>query len=126
MSVESIESLIEAEVQKRIGARGEATEVDGLQYAIVRSYAQGVMCGFVESINGQTVTLRRARQMWRWSSRFVLPDIAEFGLTTRWERKFSAEMSQPAVMTEACGILYCTDVARDSLRAEPARDESND
>jgi len=94
--------------------------LDGLKYAIVRSREQGVMCGFIQAKDGRNVTLLRARQMWSWSSRFTLPDIAEFGLTQKFDRKFSAEMSQPAEMTEVCGILYCSAVAMQSLRAEPA------
>lgn len=103
-------------------------ELDGLKYAIVRSRDQGVMCGFVKEIGGpqgRQVILARARQMWRWSSRFVLTDIAEHGLTDRWERKFSCEASQDTVMLEACGVLYCTEVAMTSLRAEPAQDHSH-
>jgi hypothetical protein len=96
--------------------------LDGLKYAIVRSKDQGVMCGFVQSIEGRRVTLLHARQMWRWSSRFVLPDIAEFGLTQKFDRKFSAEMSQPVDMLEACGVLYCTDTAMQSLRTEPSQE----
>lgn len=105
---------------------GVATpNTEGLNYAIVRSRNQGVVCGFIESIEGQNVVVIKARQMWRWSSRFVLPDVAEHGLTERWERKFSCEMTQPLVMTEACGILYCTDKARDSLRNEKSQDHTN-
>ena len=96
--------------------------LDGLKYAIVRSRDQGVMCGFVQSIECRRVTLLHARQMWRWSSRFVLPDIAEFGLTQKFDRKFSAEMSQPVDMLEACGVLYCTEVAMQSLRTEPSQE----
>lgn len=99
---------------------------EGLRYAIVRSRDQGVICGFIESIEGQTVVVINARQMSRWSSRFVLLDVAEHGLTERWERKFSCEMSEPLVMTEACGILYCTDIAKDSLRNERAQDHTNE
>ena len=98
----------------------EHGELDGLKYAIVRSQMQGVMCGFVESISGRTVVLRRARQMWKWSSRFVLTDVAEYGLTEKWERRFSCEASQKTEMLEACGVLYCTDKAMESLRSEGA------
>ena len=102
-----------------------ATEVDGLRYAIVRSADQGVVCGFVEQIDGRRVTLRNARQMWQWSSKFVLQDIAEHGVTSSYENLFSCEMSQPLEMLEACGVLYCTDKGRESLRSVEAQDKSN-
>ena len=88
---------------------------NGLKYAIVRSRNQGVMCGFVKKISGQEVTLKRARQIWRYSSRFVLPDLAEYGLTTKFESKLSCEMSQDMVMLEACGVMFCTEKAAKSL-----------
>ena len=90
---------------------------EGLRYAIVRSRDQGVMCGFVKRIEGRRVTLVLARQMWRWSSRFVLPDAAEHGVTEKWDNKFSCEASQETEMLEACGVLYCTEKAMRSLRA---------
>ena len=94
---------------------------EGLRYAIVRSRDQGVMCGFVKSIEGRRVTLVLARQMWRWSSRFVLPDAAEHGVTSKWDNKFSCEASQETEMLEACGVLYCTEKAMLSLRAVEAQ-----
>lgn len=100
----------------------KAAELDGLKYAIVRSRDQGVMCGFVQQIEGRRVTLLRARQMWRWSSRFVLTDAAEHGVTEKWENRFSCEASQPTEMLEACGVLYCTEEAMLSLRAVPAQE----
>lgn len=109
----------------RADSLSKPAEVEGLKYAIVRSKDDGVKCGFIKSINGREVTLLKARQMWRWSSRFVLVDIAEHGLTDRWERKFSCEASQEAVMLEACGVLYCTEKSMQSLRGEPAQDHSN-
>ena len=104
----------------------QATEVDGLRYAIIRSADQGVVCGFVEKIDGRRVTVHKARQMWQWSSKFVLQDIAEHGVTSSYENLFSCEMSQPLEMLEACGVLYCTDKGRDSLRGVAAQDKSND
>jgi hypothetical protein len=94
----------------------------GLDYAIVRSRDQGVMSGYVKAIDGRRVTLLAARQLWRWSSRFVLVDLAEFGPTAKWECKFSAAASKPVEMLEACGVLYCTDVSAAAIRATPAQE----
>jgi hypothetical protein len=100
----------------------EPKELDGLRYAIVRSGNQGVMSGYVVSVEGQSVTLKRARQIWRYDSRFVLADMAEFGVRNADDCKFSTEMSQDAVMLEACGILYCTKVGADSIISVKAQD----
>ena len=98
----------------KIRAEGCKDEA-GRKYAIVRSRNQGVMCGYVASIENRTVVLKRARQIWRYSSRFVLPDLAEHGLTKKFESKLSCEMSQDMIMTESCGIMYCTEKAAKSL-----------
>ncbi len=99
----------------------EPDKLDGLNYCIVRSREQGVMCGYVESVNGRTVRLQQARQMWRYDSRFVLPDIAEFGVRNATDCKFSTAMSQTATMLEACGILTCTKKGAESLQAVKAQ-----
>lgn len=88
---------------------------DGMEYAIVRSRNQGVMCGYVESINGQTVKLHFARQIWRYDSTFVLVDIAEHGMRDKSKAMLSTALSRPAIMTEACGVLFCTEHAANQL-----------
>ena len=90
-------------------------EYDFLRYAIVRSREQGVMSGYVYSINGRTVILKRARQLWSYDSRFVLPDLAEHGVSDAKKCKFSCEMSRDMVMLEACGVIYCTKKAAESI-----------
>ena len=98
----------------------EPGEEEDLKYAIVRSRNQGVMSGFVKEISGQTVVLKKARQIWKYDSQFVLPDMAEFGVRNPKNCKFSTEMSQDMVMTEACGVLYCTKKGMESIRHVPA------
>lgn len=90
-------------------------QYEGMDYCIVRSRYQGVMCGYVESINGRTVKLHQARQIWRYDSTFVLPDIAEHGMRDPNKAQLSVAMSQPMIMTEACGVLTCTEKAANQL-----------
>lgn len=63
-----IEQLIEAEVQRRVAAQGvaQAASVDGMPYVVVRTFSAGVHVGYLESRDGQTVVLRRARRCWRF------------------------------------------------------------
>lgn len=89
--------------------------VDGLPYVIVRSRDQGVMCGFLKTVAGRFVELLQARQIWKYDSTFVLPDIAEYGPRDESKMMMSVAMSQPACMLEACGILHCTKVAAEKL-----------
>jgi hypothetical protein len=100
------------------GAPSDAPE--GLRYAIVRSRDQGVMAGYIKSVTGRRVILLFARQMWGWRSSFVLPDAATLGVVTD-SCKFSCEMSEEAEMLEACGLLYCSRIAEQQIRAVPAQ-----
>jgi len=91
-------------------------ELDGLRYAIIRSRNQGVMAGYVFAVSGSVVELKRARQLWRWNSKFTLIELAEYGVNKKENCKFSCESSQSVIMTEACGLIYCTEQAGKSIR----------
>lgn len=91
-------------------------ELNGLRYAVVRSRNQGVMAGYVVSIEGQAVTLKRARQLWRWNSKFTLVELATSGVNEESECKFSEENANDVIMLEACGVIYCSVVGGDSIR----------
>ena len=95
--------------------KSEPLNLDGMDYCIVRSRDQGVMCGYVESINGRAVKLHKARQIWRYDSSFVLADIAEKGMRNADKSQLSLPMSQPMVMLEACGVYVCTGGAAKQL-----------
>jgi hypothetical protein len=88
---------------------------DGMDYCIVRSRDQGVMCGYVESIDGRTVKLHQARQVWRYDSTFVLVDIAEHGMRDPEKAQLSVAASNPVYMLEACGVITCTAKASQQL-----------
>jgi len=92
--------------------------LDGLKYAVVRSRDQGVMAGYVESINGQAVVLKKARQIWSYNSKFVLVELAEYGINDPDGCKFSCEASQDVIMLEACGVIYCSKIGADSIRGQ--------
>jgi hypothetical protein len=88
---------------------------EGMDYCIVRSREQGVMCGYVESINGRMVKLHQARQIWKYDSTFVLVDIAEHGMRNPDKAMLSVALSQPLVMLEACAVMVCTSKAAEQL-----------
>lgn len=81
---------------------------DGLKYVIVRSRDQGVMSGYLVGYEGRAVTLRKARQVWRYDSKFVLTDFAEYGPRNASNCKLSCEVSGDTIMLEACAIIPCT------------------
>lgn len=109
-------TLDDVEYVRADSVKSEPLTYDGMDYVIVRSREQGVMCGFLAGINGRTVTLHQARQIWRYDSTFVLPDIAEHGMRDLSKAMLSVAMSQSMVMLEACGVLTCTTKAANQLR----------
>lgn len=119
MSKPEVIKIDDVEYVKK-GSSGPLT-CEGMDYAIIRSRDQGVMCGYVESINGRTVKLHQARQIYRYDSTFVLPDIAEHGMRDPSKAMLSVAMSEPMYMLEACGVLTCTKMAAEQLINIPAQ-----
>lgn len=87
---------------------------DGLPYVVVRSRDQGVMVGYLVEQTDHVVTLRRARQVWSWQSRFVLAEFAELGPTD--PGKMSCELSGDFQLAGWCGIYPCTEAAGAKIR----------
>lgn len=93
----------------------EPLKLDDMDYCIVRSRDQGVMCGYVETVSGRCVELHKARQIYRYDSTFVLADVAENGMRDPKKAQLSVAMSQPMTMLEACGVYTCTSKAAKQL-----------
>jgi hypothetical protein len=92
------------------------------KYCIIRSREQGVMAGFVleiGGINGRTVKVDQARQIYRWGSKFVLIELASFGPRRLEEQRYSAPSDQPVLMLEACGVIPCSDEAAKQIQEVP-------
>lgn len=94
---------------------------DGLKYVIVRSRDQGVMSGYLVGYEGRAVTLRKARQVWRYDCKFVLTDFAELGPRDASKCKLSCEVSGDTIMLEACAIIPCTKEGGEQIRAIKAQ-----
>jgi len=96
------------------------THIPPTRKSIVRSRDQGVVYGYVLSVEGRKVVVAEARQMWKWKTPngFVLIDMATHGVDAP-ECKFSAPSELPIVMLEACSIIDLTDTSQKSLDAVP-------
>ncbi len=106
----------------KTAAKKTAVKTPALKYAVIRSRDQGVMCGYVKWVADRQVCLAEARQIYRYSSKFVLPEVAQYGMKDPSAAMLSCAMSEDMVMLEACGVLYCTDVAAAQLRSIPAQE----
>lgn len=123
MNQEKIESITinNVEYVRKDSITQKDTNAEGLDYVIVRSRDQGVMSGYLVGYEGCTVTLKMARQLWRYDSRFVLPDLAEFGPRDASKCKFSAEAtSGNTIIFSACGIIPCSSVGGAGIRGVKA------
>lgn len=85
------------------------------KWAIVRSTGDGVKYGLVLAIEGQTVVLAHARQLYGWSSKFVLLELASFGPRKASEQRYGHPSAEPVRMLEACGILAVSDKAKEMI-----------
>ena len=89
-------------------------------YVIVRCTQAGVHAGEFVKQEGTHVTLKNARRLWKWFSRFSLTDLATEG--PRQDKISENWYSMPAKeikLLDACEIITCTAEGEKGIRAVP-------
>lgn len=84
-------------------------------FVIVRASAAGVHAGYLESQDGERVTLSRSRRLWYWKAgggEHSLNGVARKGLAKG--SKIPGPVSRIDVFG-ACEVIACTDEARESI-----------
>lgn len=109
------------EYVRKDSVKEQDVNTEGLKYVIVRSRDQGVMSGYLVGYEGRSVTLLKARQVWRYDSKFVLTDFAELGPRDASACKLSCEVSGETIMLEACAIIPCTKEGGEAIRSIKAQ-----
>lgn len=94
----------------------EADTLDGMEYKIVRTYSAGVFAGYLESEEGQTVIMRKARRLWYWDGAASLSQLAEEGVSKPQNCKFPKEVSRVKLL-QAVEILDVTKKAQESIQS---------
>jgi len=89
-----------------------------MKYVIVRTYSAGVFAGFLDSRDGQEVTLLQARRLWRWEGAASLSELAVRGVKKPGGCKFPVAVPR-VLLTQAIEILDVTDAAKASIDAVP-------
>ncbi len=84
------------------------------KYVIVRTYSAGVFAGYLESQNGQEVTLSNARRLWYWSGAASLSQLAVDGTTDPKNCKFPVEVPEVKLL-QAIEILTVSSKAQESI-----------
>lgn len=93
----------------------KAIDLDGMPYQIVRTYSAGVFAGYVESRNGQEVTMRKARRLWYWDGAASLSQLAMEGTSKPDNCKFPVEVDRVQLL-QVIEILDCTEKAKQSIQ----------
>lgn len=116
-----IQRVIDGELNLKQALEIEAKQNNILpetEYKIVRTYSAGVFAGFIESRNGQEVTMINARRLWQWAGAASLSQLAMCGTSKPKECKFPAPVNR-VVLLQAIEILDVTDVAKKSIEGVP-------
>lgn len=85
------------------------------QYVVVRTYSAGVHVGVLAARNGQEVTLKDARRIWRWYGANTLHEIALHGIDIE-----NSRVSEPVAeitLMQAIEIIPATAEAEKNLRS---------
>lgn len=93
----------------------KAEELDGMEYCIVRTYSAGVFAGYVESMDGKEVKIRKVRRIWYWDGACSLSQLAVDGTQNPEKCKFACDVDT-IIVTEAIEIIPCTKKAKESIQ----------
>ncbi len=91
-----------------------------LEYVIVRCTRAGVHAGELVGRKGQEVTLKNARRLWRWWSKFSLSDLAMEGprLDKINENRYSMPVGKIELL-DACEVIECSKIGEEAIKAVP-------
>lgn len=95
-----------------------AEKLNGMEYCMVRTCSAGVFAGYLESIEGTFVVLRKARRIWYWSGAASLSQLAIDGTNDPKGCKFPEEVDR-VTLTEAIEIIPITEKAKRSINEVP-------
>ena len=104
----------EIEYVRKDSIGGTVKNLDGLIYAIVRTYSAGVFAGWLQEQTGQEVILLNARRLWQWSGAASLSQLAVDGTSKPEDCKFPCEVSELKLL-QAIEILHCTEKSKKSI-----------
>jgi len=91
-----------------------ADKLDGLTYAIIRTYSAGCFAGYVKERNGKEGTILKARRLWYWSGAASLSQLAMEGVKEPDECKFPCEVEE-LQLTEIIEVIPATYDAKKSI-----------
>ena len=113
MNVEEIEVNGVKYVPKDSVNKKADTNVDGLDYCIVRTYSAGVFAGYCKR-NGTEAVVYNARRLWYWSGAASLSQLAVDGVSKPNDCKFPTEVEKVELIG-VIEVIPCTEKAKKSI-----------
>ena len=92
----------------------KAPSLEGMEYVMCRTYSAGVFAGYLSKRDGQEVTLKKARRIWRWSGAATLSQLSTDGTSDPSGCKFPCEVDE-ILLLQAIEIIPITDKAKKSI-----------
>ena len=92
----------------------KAPSLDGMEYVMCRADSAGVFAGYLSKRDGQEVTLKKARRIWRWSGAATLSQLSTDGTSDPSGCKFPCEVDE-ILLLEVIEIIPITDKAKKSI-----------
>lgn len=86
---------------------------------VVRGIQSGVFFGTLESIDGQTVELLNARNIWRWTGATNLNQIAVDGVDTESNYTRISMTVETLALTDICELIPLSEKAASILEEAP-------
>ncbi len=114
MSIETIKINEVEYVRKDSLLAVKSPDLNGLKHCIIRTRSAGVFAGYIESQNGQEVTLVKARRLWQWAGAASLSQLSMEGSSDTKNCKFPQEVDRVKLF-EVLEILDTTKKAKDSI-----------
>ena len=115
MSKPNTIKIDEVEYVRADSVQEKATQLDGMDYVICRTYSAGVFAGYLESREGQEVILRNARRIWYWDGAASLSQLAMEGTNAPGKCKFPCEVDS-IILMQVIEVIKCTEMARLSIK----------
>jgi len=91
-------------------------DVDGLTYAIIRTYSAGCFAGYIDRDrkDKKIGTVKKARRLWYWSGASSLSQLAVDGVKNPDNCKFPVEVDE-LDLTEIIEVIPATKEAKKSI-----------
>ncbi len=95
----------------------KATQSNGMDYVIVRTYSAGVHVGYLESKgnNGKRIVLLNSIRIHYWDGAASLSQLSVDGVTKPQNCRFAVPVSK-IELTEVIEIIECTEKARNNIQ----------